>query len=115
LVDDEKLVRESTAEMLSGLGYAVIEADSAEEALRLVDGGLNFDVLVTDHLMPGMNGSELARTLIKRFPDRSALVISGYSEVDGMAADLNRLSKPFRQSELATALAELGAGEASVA
>jgi CheY-like chemotaxis protein len=110
LVDDEELVRESTAEMLSDLGYRVVEAESGEEALRLADGGLKFDVLVTDHLMPGMNGSDLARTLIDRFPNCSALIVSGYSELDGISPDLNRLSKPFRQSELCTALAKLRTG-----
>jgi CheY-like chemotaxis protein/two-component sensor histidine kinase len=110
LVDDEELVRASTAEMLSDLGYAVVEAHSGEQALRLVDGGLKFDVVVTDHLMPGMNGTDLARALLERFPQSSALVVSGYAEVEGMAPDLPRLTKPFRQGELAAALAELGTG-----
>jgi CheY-like chemotaxis protein/two-component sensor histidine kinase len=115
LVDDEELVRASTAEMLSDLGYAVVEASSGEEALRLVDSGLKFDVVVTDHLMPGIKGSDLARALLQRFPESSALIVSGYAEVDGLAADLSRLSKPFRQAELAAALAELRTGIASEA
>jgi CheY-like chemotaxis protein len=110
LVDDEDLVRASTAAMLTDLGYNVIEATSGEEALRLIEGGLSFDVVVTDHLMPGMRGTELARTLLERFPERPALIISGYAEVEGVAADLARLSKPFRQTDLAAALADLGAG-----
>jgi CheY-like chemotaxis protein len=110
LVDDEELVRASTAEMLSDLGYAVVEAQSGEQALRLVDGGLKFDVVVTDHLMPGIKGTDLARTLLERFPQSSALVVSGYAEIEGMAPDLPRLTKPFRQAELAAALAELGTG-----
>jgi CheY-like chemotaxis protein len=110
LVDDEDLVRASTAEMLTDLGYVVVEAVSGEEALRLVDGGLSFDVVLTDHLMPGMRGTDLARTLRERFPERPTLIISGYAEVEGVATDLPRLSKPFRQTELATALADLGAG-----
>jgi CheY-like chemotaxis protein len=63
LVDDEELVRLSTADMLTDPGYAVIEAASAEEALKLVNQGEHFDLLVTDHLMPGMNGKDLARTV----------------------------------------------------
>jgi CheY-like chemotaxis protein len=106
LVDDEELVRGSTAQMLSELGYRVVEAASGEEALRLVEGGLKFDVLVTDHLMPGMNGTDLARVVLERLPESSALVVSGYADVDGIAADLPRLSKPYRQDELASALAE---------
>ncbi|WP_324808750.1 response regulator [Sphingomonas sp. LY29] len=60
LVDDEELVRSSTREMLTDLGFSVVEAASAEEALHLVGQGLELDLLVTDHLMPGMSGTELA-------------------------------------------------------
>ncbi|CAA9493182.1 MAG: Sensory box histidine kinase/response regulator [uncultured Sphingomonas sp.] len=56
LVDDEELVRASTSDMLSDLGYAVVEAGSAEEALKLLENGLAPDVIVTDHLMPGDDG-----------------------------------------------------------
>ena len=107
LVDDEELVRASSAAMLADLGYSVIEAASGEEALRMVDEGAAFDLLVTDHLMPGMAGTDLARSLLERFPQRPALIVSGYAEVDGIAPDLPRLSKPFRLQELAGALAEL--------
>ena len=74
LVDDEELVRRTTADMLADLGYAVVEAGSAEEAMRLLAGGQQVDVL-TDHLMPGL---------------------SGYAEAEGIAPDLARLVKPFR-------------------
>lgn len=107
LVDDEDLVRASTADMLSDLGYHVVEAPSAEEALRLVDGGLAPDVVVTDHLMPGMTGTDLARALKARRPAPKLLVISGYAEDDGIPPDLPRLTKPFRQAELAMSLAAL--------
>jgi PAS domain S-box-containing protein len=106
LVDDEDLVRASTADMLVQLGYSVIEANSAEQALTLLDEGLKPDVLVTDHLMPGLTGAELARALRRRNV-RHTLVVSGYAEEEGVGVDLPRLSKPFRQAELATALAHL--------
>ena len=61
LVDDEELVRLATADMLSDLGYKVVEANSAANALDLLVNGLDIDLIVTDHLMPGMNGVELAR------------------------------------------------------
>jgi len=109
LVDDEKLVRASTADMLCDLGYAVVEATSAEEALKLLDGGLTPDLLVTDHLMPGMSGTELAQALRRSQPDVPVLVISGYAEIDGIAADLPRLSKPFRSSDLVAILSTLTA------
>lgn len=112
LVDDEELVRSSTAAMLLDLGYAVIEAGSAEEALQMVERDMPFDILVTDHLMPGMTGTELAKTIAKRRPDARILVISGYAEVDGIAPDLSRLTKPFRQAELGARLRELEEAEA---
>ncbi len=104
LVDDEELVRLSTADMLTDLGYAVLEAASAEAALELVESGIAFDVLVTDHLMPGMSGAELARKVAERRPDTAVLVISGYAELEGIAADLPRLSKPYQRDGLAAAL-----------
>jgi CheY-like chemotaxis protein len=111
-VDDEDLVRASTASMLVELGYAVVEAASAEEALRIVEGGLVPDVVITDHLMPGMTGTALARTLRAARPELPVLIISGYAEDDDIEPDLNRLTKPFRQAELASSLAALPARRA---
>ncbi len=68
LVDDEKIVRASTADMLVELGYQVIEAASATEALALVESGTHFDLLLTDHLMPSMTGTDLARKIRERWP-----------------------------------------------
>ena len=107
LVDDEELVRMSTADMLADLGYAVTEAASAEEALRLLDAGIKVDVLITDHMMPGITGAELAREFRERRPGMPVLIVSGYAEGHGMAPDVPRLTKPFRQADLAASLAEL--------
>lgn len=101
LVDDEELVRLSTAEMLRELGYEVIEAGSAEEAVTLLDQGLKPNILITDQLMPGMNGTELARLVISARPDVQILIVSGFSEVEDVAPDLPRLTKPFRREDLA--------------
>ncbi len=107
VVDDEDLVRASTADMLIDLGYSVVEASSAEDALQMISGGLRPDVVVTDHLMPKMTGTELARTLLSERPDMPILIVSGYAEVGGIAPDLPRLTKPFRHSELAASLSAL--------
>jgi signal transduction histidine kinase/PAS domain-containing protein len=107
LVDDELLVRLSTADMLSDLGYSVVEANSGEDALRRVDGGLRPDLLVTDHLMAGMSGVDLARELRGRIPELKVLVVSGYAEAEGLAPDLARLTKPFRLTDLTASLARL--------
>jgi CheY-like chemotaxis protein len=107
LVDDEDLVRASTSDMLNDLGYEVQEASSAEEALRILAGGYKPDVIITDHLMPGMSGADLARKVRDERMSVKVLVISGYAEVEGIASDLPRLTKPFRSAELAQSLANL--------
>lgn len=110
LVDDESLVRISTADMLVELGYEVVEAASAEEALGLVEHGLHIDLLVTDHVMVGMTGVELALTFREKWPEVPALIVSGFAEIEGIATDLPRLTKPFRQADLASTVATLRAG-----
>ncbi len=109
LVDDEASVRASTADMLQDLGYAIVEAGSGEDALRLIRDGLRPDLMVTDHLMPGVNGDDLARSVLALLPDLPVLVISGYADADGLAPELPRLTKPFRNAELAEKLAAIGA------
>ncbi|MGX4769075.1 ATP-binding protein [Bradyrhizobium guangdongense] len=107
LVDDEPLVRMSTAEMLSELGYRVVEAGSAEDALQRVKDGLRPDLLITDHLMPGMSGTDLGLALRSQYPEIQILVVSGYANNEGITPDLSRLTKPFRSDELAASLANL--------
>jgi signal transduction histidine kinase len=111
LVDDEDLVRASTAEMLKELGYQVVEVCCALDALAAFEGGQTFDLLLTDHVMPGMSGAELVRRLREKFPELRALLVSGYADVDALAPDLPRLAKPFRHDELADSLAALGAAK----
>ncbi len=113
LVDDEELVRMSTADMLADLEYDVVEAASAEEAIALIRDGLVPDLLITDHLMTGMSGAELARTLKDSRPDLPVLIVSGYAEEEGIDGDLPRLAKPFRNAELSDSLAALRVGKAS--
>jgi CheY-like chemotaxis protein len=109
LVDDEELVRASTAGMLAELGYQVVEAASGEEALRHVRGGLRPDLLVTDQLMPGLSGTDLAVGLRDLLPDLPVLVVSGYADLDSLSPAFPHLSKPFRQAELAAALERMHA------
>jgi PAS domain S-box-containing protein len=109
LVDDEAMVRESTAAMLAELGYEVTEVESAEAALTLLGDGARVDLLVTDHLMPGMSGADLVRQAQALRPGLPALIITGYAEVEAIAPDLPRLAKPFRQDELAARIAALQA------
>ena len=107
LVDDEEHIRVIAAEMLTELGLAVREADSAAAALRAIDEGLQPDLLITDHLMPGMTGMDLARAVRVRLPKTKVLIVSGFAETEGLDPALPRLTKPFVQGELLAALTGL--------
>ena len=109
LVDDEELVRMSTADMLVDLGYEVIEASSAEEALSRLETGPQPTLVVTDHLMTGMSGAQLARALKNKWPRLPVLIVSGYAEAGGIDPDVARLTKPFRSAELAESLSAMSA------
>ncbi len=74
----------------------------------MLDDGLKVDVLVTDHLMPGMTGIDLVCALRDRGGSVRVLLVSGFAEAEGLAFDIPRLTKPFRQQDLAAALAGLG-------
>ncbi|MBA2934098.1 response regulator [Sphingomonas sp. CGMCC 1.13654] len=112
LVDDQDLVRATTAHMLEELGFGIIHARSGEEALRLIGEGAIFDIVVTDHLMPGITGAELAQTIRGRVPNAKILLVSGYAD-EGIAADLPRLAKPFRAADLAERVHSLLRDEAA--
>ena len=108
LVDDEELVRIGTAEMLTDLGYKVVEASSGAEALRLLRAGEPPDVMITDYLMPGMNGVTLIEHARALVPAMEMMLITGYSTIaEGPGATIPRLAKPFRQADLAEFVAEL--------
>ena len=111
LVDDEDLVRNATAEMLAGLGHEVRQAGSGAQALEILAHEDGFDLLVSDYLMPGMDGAELVRQVRDIRPRIRALLITGYSRLaEDIGIGVPRLAKPFRQSELAASLAELDGG-----
>jgi CheY-like chemotaxis protein len=89
------------------LGYGVVEASSAEEALHLMGEGLAPGLVVADHLMPGLGGLDLARDLHSRQPELPVLIVSVYVAMDGIATGFPRLAKPFRSADLAERLAAL--------
>ena len=113
LVDDDSLVLASTAAMLEDLGYRVIEAGSAQQALEVLRKGEPIDAVITDQMMPGMTGLELATELERLRPGLPILLASGFAELSEVeAARLPRLSKPFAQATLAQALRPWVRGEA---
>ena len=106
IVDDEELVRVATAEMIRDLGHDVEEAASGSEALDSLESGVMVDVLVTDYMMPGMDGGELARR-VKLDYQIPVLLITGYTGTADDNSHLPRLAKPFGRAEIAAALAAL--------
>jgi CheY-like chemotaxis protein len=106
LVDDEDLVRTGTAEMLRDLGHVVCEAEGGAEALQRLTTDGPVDVVVTDYMMPHMDGAELARVLAEREPDLPVLIVTGYAGGD-LKLDRPQLAKPFRQNDLAAAINRL--------
>jgi signal transduction histidine kinase/CheY-like chemotaxis protein len=104
VVDDEDLVRMTTAEMLRDLGYEILEASDAGAAEAILRGGERVDIVVTDHLMPGMTGAQLALLIRRTWPAISVLLISGYAEPEGVPADMPRLTKPFKREALSAAI-----------
>ena len=107
LVDDESVARQTTADMLADLGFTVTQAASGEEALKMLRGGHIADLLITDHLMPGMSGEDVVREARLLRPEMRVLVVSGFAGLDAISPDIPRLNKPFRQVELAGAIAVL--------
>ncbi len=108
VVDDDPLVLTSTAAMLEDLGHHVSQASSAQEALGVLRAGQPVDVMITDQMMPGMTGLELASEASRLRPGLPILLASGFSEMsDVEAASLPRLSKPFTQATLAKAVVDL--------
>jgi PAS domain S-box-containing protein len=107
LVDDESVARSTTADMLSDLGFAVTEATSGEEALSMLRRGHVPDLMISDHLMPGISGEELVREAQVILPEMRVLIVSGFAGLDEISPDIPRLNKPFRQVELANTIAKL--------
>ena len=105
LVEDERVVRELVRDVLEHHGYAVEAPDTATHALALAESGLDFDLLVTDVVMPDMNGRELAGALASRFPALPVVYMSGYADDvlphNGLREQERFLQKPFELAALA--------------
>ena len=106
LVEDDEAVRRITLSILESGGYTVVSAAGGAEALReLSESSLTPDLLVTDVVMPGMNGKELAHSVRTKFPRTRVLFVSGYAESvivhQGVLEEgVELIEKPFDGSNL---------------
>ena len=113
LVEDDDSVRDTTFNLLSELGYTVIQAPDAEEALAKVKEGHHIDLVFTDVVMPGaMNGHDLALQVANLRPEILVLFTSGFVQdtvfQNGRLLNgVQLISKPYTQVELANKLREV--------
>jgi signal transduction histidine kinase len=106
VVDDDPLILTSTAAMLDDLGHTVLQASAGARALDVLRAGPKVDLVITDQMMPGMTGIELARAIKQDWPDVPVILASGYTDLpDGLDPPTPRLTKPYRQPELAACIA----------
>jgi DNA-binding NtrC family response regulator len=115
VVEDEGIVREASVQELTDAGYEVLEAESADKALAILEAGATVAVLFTDVNMPGqLNGLDLARLVHKRWPAVRLIVTSGGGRVapKDVPADGRFLAKPYRLGHLTTLVDELAEFEA---
>ena len=107
LVEDEPMVRSVAERALTRHGYTVITADNGEEALEILARGEPIDLLISDVVMPGMDGPTMVREARKSRPDLKILFMSGYAEEQLRKSidieNVNFLPKPFSVTELAEA------------
>jgi CheY-like chemotaxis protein len=107
VVEDDQLVRSYVMTQLAKLGYSVQCACTAEGAIEMLDSGVEFDLLLTDVILPGaLNGRQLADLVERRRPSSKILFTSGYTEnaiIHHGRLDVGvlLLPKPYRKSELA--------------
>ena len=107
-VDDDPLIAMSTTEMLEDLGHHVIGASSGVHALDIIKSEQPIDLMLTDHVMPGMTGVELAAASRQLRPSLPILLATGYAELpEGAQLDLPRLAKPYHQDQLRDRLNQL--------
>jgi two-component system cell cycle sensor histidine kinase/response regulator CckA len=109
LVEDEEPVRRLVSRILEHAGYDVLAFPSGAKLLDLDE---RYDLLLTDVVMPGMSGVELANRLVQKHPGHKVLLMSGHAEEvvfpnQGMTANYSLLLKPFGKEELLTRVGEL--------
>jgi CheY-like chemotaxis protein len=111
VVEDDPDERAMLAEVLAELGAEVELAPDAGVALALLDEGADVEVLISDHLMPGMTGIELSRTLARRHPRVRTVLLTAYGDDETCRAAVRAqavtvLSKPLRVIDLERVLDE---------
>jgi CheY-like chemotaxis protein len=108
IVDDEQFVRDLLEKVLKRRGHEVTAASDADQALAALESQ-TFDLLLTDVVMPGMDGFDLLRRVKSAYPDIKVIVLTGYARKQSISDFLlygadDYLSKPFQVHELVAAV-----------
>ncbi|HCJ29377.1 MAG TPA: hybrid sensor histidine kinase/response regulator [Pseudomonas sp.] len=106
VVDDDPLVLTNTVALLEDVGHQVTSAADGQAALAVLRGGNAFDILVTDQMMPGLTGTQLADMVANERPELPVLLVSGFAELPEGSGRLQILAKPFTQASLMQAIGE---------
>ena len=94
--------------MLEDLGHIATEVASGDAALQLLGSEPAIELVITDHAMPGMTGTELAARVNQKWPDLPVAITTGYAELpSGRSLDVPHLLKPYGQRDLASLLSSL--------
>jgi len=116
LVEDEDMVRAVAERALTRHGYTVVTASDGDEGLELVRAGGEFDMVVSDVVMPSMDGPAMAREIRKLKPDLPVLFMSGYAEAQLREqidiAQMHFIPKPFSVQQIGDKVREVLAGAA---
>ncbi len=105
LVDDDPDLLEITFDLLTAYGFDVVKASSAEAALAMLQKGAHFDILLSDVVMPGMSGLQLAYKARELNPRLKIILVSGYPNPaiesgHGYLGDFEFLEKPYRVDDI---------------
>jgi len=110
VIDDEAIVRMLVVEILESAGHSVVDADSAERALQLLDSG-EFDLIVSDVIMPGLSGLELLQRVQAERASLPVILVTGAGTYETLSQALTRgaaglVTKPFAHADLVSAVAD---------
>ncbi len=105
VVDDEPEVLNVLTNILRSAGYTVVPLGDAETSLKTIKGGAKIDLVITDLVMPGMDGSEFAEVVRKTLPDVPVILLTGHGSVETYIKTRSNgvfeyINKPVRSKEL---------------
>ena len=112
LVEDDESVRLLVRDVLEELGYKATEAADGQQAVRILESGRRFDLMISDVGLPGMNGRQLAEIAREHLPDLPVLFVTGYAEgaaVRGgfLSDNMQMITKPFQIEMLSARIREM--------